>query len=279
MTIKELKFRAELRLMGFCLLTALEVAGCANGAIEVKPEPTPAVQPPGSGTGFSLVGNYTDNYAGDHRFTATAWESFGCTKTVVSYDNTTRSFIYQEALSASCFNQGKYGKVYWTTIQANGSFFLCENVYGKNSAAEAQNDSAPPSETNPATSGCGGFSWSQMTRNIDVIGNYTDNYAGSHAITKTAWTSFGCGKNIISFDNSARSFIYQEDADPDCYNQGKYGKVYWTEIQANGNFYSCENVYGKNSAAEAQNDSAPPSAADPANGGCGGFSWSLMSRN
>ncbi|HNL10659.1 MAG TPA: hypothetical protein PKM44_09120, partial [Turneriella sp.] len=64
-----------------------------------------------------------------------------------------------------------------------------------------------------------------------------------------------------------------------CYNQGKFGKVYWTTVQSNGNFYSCENVYGKNSAAEAQNDTTPPSSTDPANGGCGGFSWSLMSRN
>lgn len=269
----------SLRLAMVAFAVVLFCAGCANGGMAVETEATPYVQAPEVSTVFQLTGNYTDNYAGDHRITSSAWESFGCIKTVISYDNTAKSFIYQEAINAACFNQGKYGKVYWTTIQSDGSFYMCENVYGKNSASEAQGDASPPSSANPSTGGCGGFSWSQMTRNIDIIGNYTDNYAGSHAITRTAWTSFGCAKTIVSFDNTSRTFIYQEANNAACYNQGKFGKVYWTTIQSNGNFYSCENVYGKNSAAEAQNDSAPPSATDPANAGCGGFSWSLMSRN
>lgn len=261
-----------------------------NSAAEAMNDPSPPskVNLPNGCGGFSwslmaknnlqIIGNFTDNYSGTYVIAQMSWENYGCVKTIISYDNAARSLIYQEAMNAACYNQGKFGKIYWTQVQGNGSFYHCENVYGKSTPAAAASDASPPAPAN-LTTGCGSFAWSSMTRNnLQIIGSYTDNYAGTHAITQTSWTNYGCPKTIVGYDNNARTFIYQEAMNAACYNQGKFGKVYWTVVQGNGNFNYCENVYAKDSAADASKDSNPPATGNLATG-CGGFSWSGMTKN
>ena len=113
---------------------------------------------------------------------------------------------------------------------------------------------------------------------LEIIGNYVDNFAGTYAITADSWLNFGCKKSIIASSNETRTLVYQEAYNAACYNQGKFGKIYWIAPQAIGNFYHCESVYNKNTFDEANNDASPPSTANPGSTGCGGFSWSYMTK-
>lgn len=115
------------------------------------------------GTDFALVGTFVDNFAGGHTYTNTSWaDTFGCTKDIIFYDNTNGFFLYQEQ-AGGCFNPYKFGKVFWTA-DSSKKLYYCELLFGQNSYLATGNNTAKPTYTNPATSGCSGFSWSQLTR-------------------------------------------------------------------------------------------------------------------
>ena len=78
------------------------------------------------------------------------------------------------------------------------------------------------------------------------------------------------------FDNQLNFVYFQNPADS-FYFPSKYGRTVWTEVK-NNEFYYCTTVFGKDTLDEAKVDQTQADPSDPANGGCGGFTWTKMTR-
>ena len=136
--------------------TTPATGGC-NGSAWGKLTPSDA--------NLALNGSYTDNWSSSHQFTNTLWTTSGCTYAIIYYDNVNGFLLYQQQGDAACWaaNNYKFGKVFWAVSSAN-KLYYCQLLYDKVSYLTVANDTGKPSYTNPAASGCSGFSWTQLIR-------------------------------------------------------------------------------------------------------------------
>lgn len=102
---------------------------------------------------------------------------------------------------------------------------------------------------------------------LEVIGYFADNYGDHVRITATKWGA----ATIVRHDNGANEAITQNPPD-DPWNPDKFNKVVWTE-PAQGSFWVCFVDFGLATADEAAATAKTADAAQPAQGGCGGFPW------
>jgi hypothetical protein len=107
---------------------------------------------------------------------------------------------------------------------------------------------------------------------LEVVGDWSDNYGGSTTITATKWGA----DTVVRFDNGANSAVVQAPADA-AYNPSKFSKQLWTE-PASGSFWLCTVDFGLDSADAAAASTKTADAANPADGGCGGFPWTKMTK-
>jgi hypothetical protein len=128
------------------LLTAL-LAGCGSSDDEAQLE---------------IIGTYTDEFGQLQVITATTWDSSGSGFTLIfhilDYDNLFNYLVAQNDASNS-FNAGKYSRFAWTN--ANGNLYYCQDVYDAATSETAR--SAPFPNSSDLASGCGGFSWTNLT--------------------------------------------------------------------------------------------------------------------
>lgn len=94
-------------------------------------------------------------------------------------------------------------------------------------------------------------------------------------IDDTTWTTtFGDGDPLTSaiekFDNTENVVIYAG-------SDGKYSRIAWTEIEDDA-FYFCTVDYGLDTLEDAEASEKTADDSDPENGGCGGFSWTRLTR-
>ncbi len=110
--------------------------------------------------------------------------------------------------------------------------------------------------------------------NLEIAGNWVDNYSTNNTITDVNWITdgqFGFTTTILEHNNN-ENYLFSN-------NKYGYGKTVWTEIEdENGSnvFYQCGIVNSKTSLQEAKDDTTTADATDPANSGCGSFSWTKM---
>ena len=119
--------------------------------------------------------------------------------------------------------------------------------------------------TNPAEEGCGGFRWMQLVDALEIRGEYGDSWGGEHTITQTAWA-------ISQFDNE-QQFIIAQNGEDNEYNPSLWSRFDWAKVD--GNLWYCQTAY----AAESEEAALATEAADatnPAEEGCGGFSWTQL---
>ncbi|MDH5675680.1 MAG: hypothetical protein OEZ06_26385 [Myxococcales bacterium] len=122
------------------------------------------------------------------------------------------------------------------------------------------------------TAGSGGAEASATepsTGGIEVAGDWSSEW-GDESIDDASWA----GSAVVSFDNDANEAITQTPED-DMYNPGKFNKIVWTEPGDDG-FYYCTVDYGLDSADDAEASAMTADDSDPANDGCGGFSWTKL---
>ena len=81
---------------------------------------------------------------------------------IVEYNNSNNTFYFQMS-EDDLYSPNKFGRVVWTEIE-DDSFYYCTIVYGKDTLAEAKADMTTADETDPASGGCGGFPWSQASK-------------------------------------------------------------------------------------------------------------------
>jgi hypothetical protein len=108
---------------------------------------------------------------------------------------------------------------------------------------------------------------------LEIEGNYVDQWGNTIAITSDALTLAGMGRyHVAEFDNAANWVVAENDAANE-YFPGMWSRFDWTE-QA-GTLYLCQIAYADESL-EAAKDTEAPDASDPANAGCGGFGWTVL---
>ena len=111
----------------------------------------PAAEP------FELIGEWTGIF-GDETITSTSWSGTA----LIEYDLGCNIAITQTP-TTSMFNPGLYSRRVYTE-PANDSFFHCTVDFGLATAADARTSTATADATDPATGGCGMFSWTPLGR-------------------------------------------------------------------------------------------------------------------
>lgn len=106
---------------------------------------------------------------------------------------------------------------------------------------------------------------------VEVAGEWTSEFYPSLTITNEKW-----GENaIVSFDNAKRFAITQNPADAE-WNAGKFNREVWVPATT-GAFHWCTEAFAQDSAKAAEEATAKADAAD-LEAGCGGFSWTRLTR-
>ncbi|MBA2663256.1 MAG: hypothetical protein H0U74_13265 [Bradymonadaceae bacterium] len=107
---------------------------------------------------------------------------------------------------------------------------------------------------------------------IEVSGTWTTSFGGTEIITAERWDL----TDIVTFDNTARWAVTQNDADAE-FSPGKFNRFVWTPL-VNDSFYYCWADFALDSAELAESSDAEVDATNPDEDGCGGFSWTKMTR-
>ena len=106
---------------------------------------------------------------------------------------------------------------------------------------------------------------------LAIIGDYTDDFGGTHTVTETTWTmGFGVF-NITQFDNDGQWLIAQNDSENE-FSPDLWSRFDWTEDGAD--LYFCQTTF--DSATEQDAVDAPAADSADLDAGCGGFAWSQL---
>ena len=112
---------------------------------------------------IEIAGTYTDNFGGGHVIDDTSWTQTGFGTSVFhisQYDNDSNFAIAQND-AANEYNPSLFSRFDWTT-DSSGQLWFCQTAYDAATAADALATAAADT-TDPATAGCGGFSWTMLT--------------------------------------------------------------------------------------------------------------------
>lgn len=112
----------------------------------------------------TIVGVYTDAFGGTHDITADAWTQTyeGSQPTVFhieSFDDDAGWIVAQND-AANEYNPEKYSRFDWTRT-ADERLFYCQHVFDAESV-EAAMGAAAPDATDPQTTGCSEFAWTEL---------------------------------------------------------------------------------------------------------------------
>ena len=108
---------------------------------------------------------------------------------------------------------------------------------------------------------------------LEIIGNYTDEFASDHQITEDTWTSFG-GLSVVHIEvySNALNFLAGRNDVVNSFDPGKYSRYDW--VMFNGHLYYCTTAYDADSLNGALLGTTD--ASDPTAGGCNAkndFPW------
>lgn len=219
---------------------------------------------------FSEIGGfYVDSYKGAHGISSSLWLNGASSYSITKIDSSNDYMIGRNG-DANPYNPGKYSRLDWTS-DPSGDLYYCQSAYDKDSAAEAEQVSAPDS-SDPANKGCGisSFPWTKLTAFTELKGNFVDNYSGSHTIASGLWISGDSTFRVEQIDTSNDCFIAKNAAD-NSYYPNLFSRFDWT-VDGSGETYYCQSAYDKSSASEAASVAAPD-ASNPGQSGCGAFDF------
>lgn len=248
---------------------------------EVTPdviEDTDVIEEPWPLDEIEIAGLFVDNFGGTHVITSTTWsQGLGAGASLFTFEGVwnDEGFAVAENAETNAFSAGLYSRFDW--FQDGDDLWFCQTAYDAATAALAFETAAADS-TNLG-SGCGGFGWSQLLDlpldDIEIAGEYVDNFGGAHLVTNTMWTQ-GEGETASTFTftavvNADRVAIAQNGAS-NMFSPGLYSRFDWHV--ADGLVWYCQTAY----AAETEAAAWTTPAADVTDlaAGCGGFSWSEL---
>ena len=111
---------------------------------------------------FELIGTWSTNFGGIETITSTSWDFGFVVSALIEVDQDNNVVISQNPSDAA-FNADKFSRIEYTE-PANDSFFYCTVAFGLDSAEEARTSTQTADATDPSTGGCGGFTWTELTR-------------------------------------------------------------------------------------------------------------------
>ena len=222
---------------------------------------------------------YVDDYDSKHNIGDEQWKMimFG-SPSVFHYSqfSNTNRFVIAQNDDANDYNAGKWSRFDWTWTSGDTQLWFCQTAYAAESEADAL-ATAAADDTNPASSGCGGFAWSRLDT-LAIIGSYVDDYNSDHTIGANEWAMVMFGSpsafHYSQFSNTDQFIIAQND-DANDYNAGKWSRFDWTWTGGDTQLWFCQTAYAAESEADALGTTAADDS-DPANTGCGGFAWSQL---
>lgn len=144
---------------------------------------------------------------------------------------------------------------------------------GSSGADDGSSSADAGSDSGSDTAACADESGGPPADALAIVGDWTDDFEGTHAITAESWTQtseFGTFVyDIASWDNAAGTLVAQDEGD------STWAKFQWVADDADGVYY-CQTAFGAACRADAE-AAADADATDPATGGCGGmFPWTHM---
>lgn len=230
---------------------------------------------------IEIEGSWQDdqdnNYRISNKALITQNATANATAAIVQYNN------FKNILITENSNQ-TFSKIAWVKISNNESY-ICTIVKDQASLFVVQEDTTAYNIDN-LQQGCHNAGWTKLSPNnntivdIELLGDWNDNYGGVHSIENEAWTSNYFGSESISsiklIMNDVNTAIIQLPAD-DFFNPNKFSKIVWAEIDNDASYY-CTVNFGHDTLEQALNAPALADASNAANNGCGGFAWTQLNR-
>jgi hypothetical protein len=228
---------------------------------------------------IEIAGAYRDNFGGSHRVDDERWTQGDSHFEIAEYDND-MGWVVAHNSEDNDFNPGAYSRFDWT-LEA-GSLYYCQPVYDADSADEARDGAS--SDAEDLESGCGGFSWSQLSA-IALLGSFVDSFGGSHEISAPLWISGSSNFHLLEISNDESWAVAQNDCQ-NPYNPGLFSRFDWFVGGDSGGeggsagaspgegTYYCQTGYDLESEADAK-ELAPADVSD-LDAGCNGFGWSEL---
>ena len=107
---------------------------------------------------------------------------------------------------------------------------------------------------------------------IAVAGTWTSSFGGTEVITSTSWN----GTPIVEFHNDENVAYIQNPADAQ-WGANQFSKLVWDGLTDDSVYY-CTVDFGLATLADAKTSTQTADSSDPDNTGCGGFSWTKLSK-
>lgn len=138
------------------LAAAMLVIGCEAD----NQEDTADTDEPDETETLAIIGEYTDEFGGDHVITADTWtDAYSGVYTITSFDNAEGVIIAQNGAD-NAFDPNLWSQFNW--FDDGTSLYYCQIAY--NAADQAAAAAQPKANsTGVATDGCNGFSWTNLT--------------------------------------------------------------------------------------------------------------------
>ena len=233
---------------------------------------------------LAIVGSFADQFGMHYEVTQGVWTQIGFGAVsrffVAQYSNAERYLIAQNA-AHNDFGAGLWSRFDWVDHDdgVGSAIWVCQTTFDAGTEAAALATAAADS-SEPATSGCGGGSWSKFVDAppmLSITGSYSDPYGGRHAVLPSMWTFGGFGNtsyfHITQFSN-ADGFVIAQNNAHNGYYPGLWSRFDWTWLD--GGLFICQSAFAAASEADAIATTAADDT-DPASAGCWGFSWSGFS--
>ena len=225
-----------------------------------------------------ISGDWADNWGGAHSISAFVWENgssnYRISSSQTDEDEDNGRIVAQNDANND-YNPGLWSVFDWTW-SSDWELYYCQSTY--NAADEAAAEAAESADASDLSSGCGGFSWSQLREQLTISGNWSDNWGGSHSITPFTWINgestyhISYAETFYDMDSETGWAVAQNDSN-NTYNPEMWSVFEWI-WDSNGGLYYCQSTY--DAIDEETADLSDGADTDDLESGCGGFSWSTL---
>lgn len=227
---------------------------------------------------LAVIGDYDDGFGGFVRVTDTfvAYSWYGNDITVSAYDNAAGWLVGQNSPDDP-WSPNLWSHIEW--IAGDATVFWCQTEFG----AETEEDAlaAGGADREDLETGCAGFPWSRLLPGqgpLAIVGEWTDEWGGSHSISNEGWTQQYPDSAPIAFEISAwenlNEVVFAQNSDENEWSPGLWSRFDW--VWDGGAVWYCQTIFD----AETEEDARAAAAADssaPMTGGCGGAPWTALS--
>ena len=128
-----------------------------SSEVSTEPAGEPSTEPQDE---LSITGVWDDGFGGTYDITSESITSWGSLYSISQYSNDDMYIIAQNDANNS-YNPSLWSRFDWT-MDADSNLYLCQTAFDAASEEDALNTPAADS-SDPASSGCGDFSWSALT--------------------------------------------------------------------------------------------------------------------